>query len=189
MRVSYRNHSFINVNRHVEIPDDFTPQDELIRNKQDGRLLLEFSLPHGFHRDRRLPVLNSCISGLSHVFISFTLTTAPVSLFFASVSKRSVCFLSNVYRILFDHGFVINPADLQLFLTIIYLSVLVIVSRNIGLSVYAKPVHVEHNLIWSVVFHVTPGEFHGPGTCHQQGSDNPRFNAWFCLSQTIRIIV
>ena len=59
---------------------------------------------------------------------------------------------------------------------------------DVGFCVSTNPTHVQHHLVWSVDFNVTPVKFHYSSATHcQQGSQNSRLSAWLCLSQIIRI--
>ena len=84
----------------------------------------------------------------------------------------------------------VDSLDLELFLTQLYLSQLVIVSRDMVLGVEIDTIHIEHDLIKSIDLKIRPNEFHGRGTaCDHQYPHSPQLGSGFCMPQIVRIIV
>ena len=83
-----------------------------------------------------------------------------------------------------------DSLDLELFLTRVYLSHLVIVSRDIVHGVEIHTIYLEHDLIKSIDLKIRPNEFHGRGAaCDHQNPHSPQFDSGFCMPQIVRIIV
>ena len=65
-----------------------------------------------------------------------------------------ICFVSNVYSVLFHHGVMAYPADFEFLLTQIDLPYLVTICCHICPSVDTDSIYVQHHLIRPIDFHV-----------------------------------